>query len=56
MLNSFSDWLFNVMLWGAIIALAALTYHSFVGPILTGLNALIGLAVILVISLFWPKF
>jgi len=56
MLNTFSSWLFNVMLWGAIIALVALSYHVYVGPVLTGLNALIGLAVILVISLFWPKY
>jgi len=56
MLNSFSSWLFNVMLWGAVIALVALSYHAFVGPVLTGLNALIGLGVILVISLIWPKY
>lgn len=56
MLNTFSSWLFNVMLWGAVFALVALSYQVFVGPILTGLTALVGLAVILVLSLFWPKY
>jgi hypothetical protein len=57
MLNTFSGWLFNVMLWGGIIAVAMLVYHTFVAPILhDGLVALVALAVIAVLSLFWPKF
>jgi len=56
MLNSFSSWLFNVMLWGAVITLGALSYHVYVGPVLTGLNALIGLGAVLVLSLVWPKY
>ena len=56
MLNTFSSWLFNVMLWGAILSLGALSYQVYVGPIITGMNALIGLGAILVISLFWPKY
>jgi hypothetical protein len=56
MLNTFSSWLFNVMLWGAILALVGLGYQVFVGPILSGLTALIGLAAIVVLSLFWPKY
>jgi hypothetical protein len=57
MLNTFSGWLFNILLWGAIVAVAALFYHTFAAPVLdNGMNALIALGVIAVISLFWPKF
>ena len=57
MLNTFSGWLFNILLWGAIVAVAALFYHTFSAPVLdNGMNALIALGVIAVISLFWPKF
>jgi hypothetical protein len=56
MLNPFSSWLFNVMLWGAVLALIGLTYHVFVNEIISGPTALIGLVVILVVSLFWPKY
>ena len=55
-LNPFSSWLFNVMLWGAVLALIGLTYHVFVNEIISGPTALIGLVVILVVSLFWPKY
>lgn len=55
-LNSFSSWLFNVMLWGGIFALLGLSYQVFVQPIITGLSATIALVVILVLSLFWPKY
>lgn len=55
-LNSFSSWLFNVMLWGGIFALVGLSYQVFVQPIITGLSATIALVVILVLSLFWPKY
>lgn len=57
MLNSFSGWLFNVLLWGAIVAVAALCYHTFGAPILdNGMAALIALGVVAVVALFWPKF
>ena len=52
----FADWLCNLLVWGAIITLGALTYSSFVAPVLTGLNALIGLGVVVVLSLFWPRY
>ncbi len=55
-LNPFSSWLFNVLLWGAIFALAGLSYHVFVAEIISGPMALIALAVIVVLSLFWPKY
>jgi hypothetical protein len=56
MLNTFSDWLFNVMLWGAVLALIGLSFEVFVSPIVNGWTALAALAVALVASLFWPKF
>ena len=56
MLNPFSTWLFNVMLWGAIFTLIGLSYHVFVSEIVSGPLALIALAVVVVLSLFWPKY
>lgn len=56
MVTHFAGWVFNLMLWGAIILTVALTYNAFVGPILNELNALIGLGLIAVFSLFWPRF
>lgn len=57
MLNTFSGWLFNILLLGAIVAAAGLCYHTFASPILhDGFTALVALGVVAVISLFWPKF
>jgi hypothetical protein len=57
MLNTFSGWLFNVLLLGAIAAVVGLCYHTFAAPILyNGLVPLIALGVVAVIALFWPKF
>ena len=56
MLTTFSGWIFNILLWGAIVMLVALSYHTFVSPILTLMTAAIALGCIAVISLFWPKF
>ena len=58
MINSLSDWLCNVMLWGAILSAAALLYETFVsqGLIGNGVYSLIGLALIAVLSLLWPKY
>jgi ABC-type Fe3+-siderophore transport system permease subunit len=55
-LNPFSSWLFNVMLWGGIFALVGLSYQVFAHPFITGITALITLGVVLVLSLFWPKY
>jgi hypothetical protein len=52
----FADWICNLLVWSAIVALAALSYNGFVGPILSGLNALIGLGAVVVLSLFWPRY
>jgi hypothetical protein len=54
-MNTTSDWLFNVMLWGAIVALLVLTFEVFVGPILNGLTALVALVLVLVVSALWPQ-
>jgi hypothetical protein len=54
-MNTASDWLFNLMLWGAIVALLVLSFHVFVAPILGGGTALIALAVVVVASALWPK-
>jgi hypothetical protein len=57
MLNTFSGWLFNILLLSAIAAVVGLCYHTFAAPILyNGLVPLIVLAVVAVIALFWPKF
>jgi hypothetical protein len=52
----FADWLCNLLVWGAVIALVALLYHTNVAAILTGLNALIGLGAVVVLSLFFPRY
>jgi hypothetical protein len=57
MLNTFSGWLFNVLLLGAIVAVAGLCYHTFAAPILyNGMVSLVALGVVAVVALFWPKF
>ncbi len=57
MLNTFSGWLFNILLLGAVVAVAGLCYHTFAAPILyNGLVPLTALGVVAVIALFWPKF
>lgn len=58
MLNSFSGWLFNLMLWGAVVTLVTLLYAAFVTPevLYNPLNAYIALGVIAAVSLIWPKF
>jgi hypothetical protein len=54
-MNTASDWIFNLMLWGAIVALLVLTLHVFVTPILSTAVTLIGLVVVVVGSALWPK-
>lgn len=55
MVLTVSGWLCNVLLWTAIIATCALTYQTFVGPVVSETNALIGLGASAVLSLFWPR-
>jgi hypothetical protein len=55
-MNTASDWLFNVMLWGAVVTLLVLSFHVFVAPILGAMTALAGLVFVLVVSAFWPRY
>jgi hypothetical protein len=55
-MNTPSDWIFNVMLWGAVVAALVLSYHVFVAPILGAVAAIVGLITVLVASAFWPKY
>ena len=57
-MNSLSDWLCNVLLWGAIVATLGLLYESFVTQGLIGnvISALVGLVLVAVLSAFWPKY
>ena len=52
----FADWLCNLLVWGAILTLGGLVYSRFAAPILTGMNALIGLGFTAVLSRFWPRY
>jgi hypothetical protein len=54
-MNTASDWLFNIMLWGAVVALVLLSFHAFVAPILGTATALIGLLFVVVVAALWPK-
>jgi hypothetical protein len=61
MVNSFADWLCNVLVWGAIIAVAALlcdvfVVHGFLGSSATPISALLALAVVAVLASLWPKY
>ena len=61
MVNTFSGWLFNVMLWGAIVALVVLMYETFLarGFLMSQVDLMkagIGLGVVALVSIFWPKF
>ena len=59
MVDSFSSWLFNVILWGAIVSLILLlsetAWRGFLASELDGIRALIGAGVIAVLAL-WPRF
>ena len=56
MLNTFSGWLFNVLLLGGIIGIAMLGYHTFVGPVLYDpIIPMVALGAGALVALFWPK-
>jgi hypothetical protein len=55
MQNTFPDWLFNVLFLGGIAGILVLGINAFVAPILGTLTTLIALALVLIISAFWPK-
>jgi len=56
MLNTFSDWLCGVFVWTAIVMAIGLSYEVFVSPIINGWSSLVALVIVLVASLFWPKY
>jgi hypothetical protein len=58
MVNTFSDWLCNLMLWAAVITLFALLYDTFAAPgsLASGFFALAGLGLAVVLALLWPKY
>ena len=53
-MNSASDWIFNFLLWGAIVTLLVLSVNL-VTPILGTAVTLIALAFVVVVSALWPK-
>jgi hypothetical protein len=56
MLNTFSGWLFNLLLLGGIVAIALLGYHTFVGPVLYDpIIPVVALGLAALVGLFWPK-
>jgi hypothetical protein len=55
MQNAFADWLFNVMFLGAIAALLVLAFHVLAAPVLGAMTTLAALALVLVVSAFWPR-
>lgn len=58
MVGSFSDWLCNVMLWGAIATLVMLVGETFVsaGILHNWLNSIIALVVVVGLASLWPKY
>jgi hypothetical protein len=61
MLNTFSNWLCNLMVWGAVVTFALLLYDTFaskgfLASQVDQINALIVIGVVAVVSLFWPRY
>jgi hypothetical protein len=59
-MNSVSSWLFNLMLWGAIVTFAILIYEKLNPGFLTdaanAMTALIAIGVVVVVSALWPRY
>jgi hypothetical protein len=59
MVDSFSDWLFNVLIWGAIVSLILLlaetAWRGVLASELDAIRAAISVVVIAVLAL-WPKY
>jgi hypothetical protein len=59
-MNSVSTWLFNFILWGALVTLAVLIYDKLNPGFLTGsvnvLAALIAVVAVAAVSALWPKY
>jgi hypothetical protein len=61
MVNSFADWLCNVLVWASIVTLAVLLYDVFVSGgflnnVVNPVNGLIAIAVVAMLSALWPKY
>jgi hypothetical protein len=61
MVKSFSDWLCNLIVWGAIVTLAVLVYETFLARGFlanqaNAIGALVAAGVIAVLSVVWPKY
>lgn len=61
MVKSFSDWLCNLMVWGAIATLAVLVYETFLARGFLAnqtdaISALVAVGIIAVLSVLWPKY
>ena len=61
MVGSFSNWLCNVMVWGAIIAFVVLLYETFIArgflaEAANPINSGIALAAVVVLSALWPRY
>jgi hypothetical protein len=61
MVNSFADWLCNVLVWSAVIALSVLLYEvfgarGFLASAATPMAGLAALAAVVVLSALWPKY
>lgn len=61
MVSSFADWLCNVLLWSGIVLVAALLYDVVIaqGGLMgsaTPITALLGLAIVAVLSALLPKY
>jgi hypothetical protein len=60
MVNTFSGWLFNLIIWGAVVTfvllLSEITSHGFLASQLDQIRALIGLGVVALLAALWPRF
>jgi hypothetical protein len=61
MANSFADWLCNVMLWSAIVALVVLLYEvfasrGFLSDAANLMTGLVAVAVVAVVAALWPHY
>jgi hypothetical protein len=60
MINGVATWIFNLMLWGAIVTLGVLLYDTWQPGLLAGhvnsMNALIATGAVAVMSLLWPRY
>jgi hypothetical protein len=59
-MNSISSWIFNLMLWGAIVTFAVLIYDKlnpgFLASSANAMTALVAIGVVVVVSALWPRY